>query len=357
MKTNRVKSIELWRLFFAVLVLIWHTRYLPWFFDEKRILMSAHATDFFLLLSGFLMAKNAEKPLHGTLGEDCWHFILGKIGKFYPMYLLAIVFDLLSRWIATGNTVETGALSFYAWDLLLLRAAGLHGSVMPGTAIGASWYLMAMVLAMAVLYPLLRANRDVFLHVLAPLVSMFLYGWFSQVKGSISFTMAFDHGVSMGLLRAIAGICLGCVCYQLCENMKQSQWKWSRRLRVGMTLLELFAAFVIVYFSITYGAGQTDFICILLAAVILVGEFSGLSLIHTAAQKLRTDWIASFTLALYVCQCTWLELIGNMDLNVTPGVGLVLFIGASAITAVAFVWAIKGIRWFLARTKTRGQTA
>ena len=110
MKTNRVKSIELWRLFFAVLVLIWHTRYLPWFFDEKRILMSAHATDFFLLLSGFLMAKYAEKPLHGTLGEDCWHFILGKIGKFYPMYLLAIVFDLLSRWIATGNTVETGAL-------------------------------------------------------------------------------------------------------------------------------------------------------------------------------------------------------------------------------------------------------
>ena len=358
MKLNRVKSIELWRLFFAVLVLIWHTRYLPWFYGDKGILLSGHAADFFLLLSGFLMAKHAEKPLHGTLGEDSWYFILHKIGRFYPMYLLAIVFSLVSNWIATGNTLTFGALSYYVWDLLLLRPAGLQGSVMTGTAIGASWYLMAMILAMAVLYPMLRTNKDVFLHIVAPLVTVFLYGWFSQIYGCITlFTVTFEHGVSTGLLRAIAGVSFGCTCYQISENLKMAKWKRPMLPRIVTTLLEAYAVYVIVLFSVKYKAGPPDFICILLEAVILVGEFSGLSLLNSVAGKLRTGWIEGFTLALYVCQCTWLELIGGMNLNLTPGAGLALYFGVTLLTAVVFVWLIKCLRWLLSRIKTHGQAA
>ena len=217
MKANRVKSIDLWRLLFIFMIVIAHTNYLFWFWpgNGPEMLQAWNCFDFFFLLSGFVMAKQSEKPLKGTLGEDSWSYILKRIKSFYPMYLLAVVFDLLSRWLLTGYTVEPGSLCFYIWDLLLLRATGLRGTFMLDTAVGGAWYLMTVVLAMTVLYPIMRAKKDVFLHVLAPLLAAFLFGWFSQVYGKANYAMQFDNGVCLGLLRAIAGVCFGCVFYTL----------------------------------------------------------------------------------------------------------------------------------------------
>ena len=350
MKRERVNSIEIWRVFFVCMVLIWHTKYLPWSTAENQILRSAHGVDFFLLLSGYLMAKHAERPQEAGLGKDSLQFILHKIGSFYPMYLLAVIFDLLSRWLVAGYTVEPEKLRFYVWDLLLLREAGLHGETLTTTAIGSSWYLMAMVLAMALLYPMLRANKDVFLRILAPLITVFLYGWFSQVKGMLYFTLKFEHGVSLGLLRAVAGICLGCVCYQLAANLRRTGWNRNRLIRAAATLAELAAVYSVVHCSIRYKAGPLDFVCVLLEALLLISEFGGFSLLSDLAEKVKLGWVGSFTLALYISHFTWIYILIRRKPDWSREEGLAVFFAAAILTAIGFVWLQKGIRRMLTRT-------
>ena len=351
MKTERVKSIEIWRIFFVCMVVVWHTRYLFWIPEEERILRSGHAVDFFLLLSGFLMAKHSEKPMTGKLGKDSLNFLLHKVKGFYSIYLLAIVFALIGRWLFTGYTVEPEDLRFYIWDLLLLRETGLHGNSLVLTAVGASWYLMAMMLAMAVLYPLLRKNRDVFLHIIAPLLTVFLYGWFCQTKGKIYFTMAFDHGVSLGILRAVAGISFGCVCYLICEKIKPLAWSRRRPVRIAATLTVLFIAFAIILCSVRHKAGYSDFLCILLEALLLISEFCGLSLLNDVIRKWRVGWIGSFSLSLYLSHFTWIAILNDLEPAWPKGIGLLTYFATSIVTAIGFVWIRKGIGWVLTFTR------
>ena len=353
MKQERLKSIEFLRGFFVLMVMVWHTRYLPWFSGDDDILKSDHAVEFFFLLSGLLMGMHTEKPMHGNLSRDCRHFIWHKIKSFYPMYLLAVVFDLLTRGLLGDHSVKCEELGYYIWDLLLLREAGFHGSFMTSTAIGSSWYLMAMTLAMAVLYPFLRANKDAFLHILAPLLVLSLYGWFSQTKGMLYFTLAFEHGVSLGLLRAIAGVSLGCLCYQVCVYLRRLEWNRFRLIRIVATLAECLAIYTLVYFSVNYKAGQYDFFCILMGMLLLIAEFGGFGLLNDLLKKTRTAWIGSFTLALYISHFTWIYVLIDLEPAWSREIGVAVFFGAAVLTAIGLMWTLKGIRWLLKQAEMK----
>ena len=309
------------------------------------------------MLSGYLMAKKSEKPLNGTLGEDSWKFIIHKIKGFYPMYLLAVVFNLICRYALTDYAAKADEFRYYVWDLLMLRVAGLHGETMPDTVVGATWYLMAMILAMAVLYPMLRANKDVFLHIIAPLLSVFLYGWFSQLFGKIYWSLDFYRGVCLGLLRAIAGISLGCVIYLVCQRLKAVAFKRIKLIQIIATAVELYIAVFIITTSIQEKNGQIDFICVLLEAVLLVIEFGGFSLINEAVKNWRIGWIGNFTMALFLCHFTWVYVLVDLDPDWPRGGGLTVYFGAAILTAIGFVWIMKGIRRLLAWAKARNNTS
>ena len=361
MKTEKIKSIEIWRIYFAFMVLLMYTSLLPWFRDGHELLKSWHYMDFFFLLSGYLMAKHSEKPLTGGVGRDSCQFLLHKVKRIYPMYLLAIVLNIVARCAFTGFRLKWRTAKYYIWDLLLLRMSGLHGEVPRGTVIGfvigPAWYLMAIVLAMAVLYPLMRKNKDVFLHILAPLVSIFLFGWFSQVYGQLSGPDTYMYGISIRLLRAIAGICLGCVIYLLCQRLRSLSFKRVRLIRVMATAVELLAVVLIFAASVRHRVGQTDFLCVLLEAVPLIIEFSGLGMINDIVKNWRLDWVRDFTLALNVSFYTWISLLVAWNPEWSREAGLLVFFSAAILTAIGFIWAMKGIRRLQARVKAHKRPA
>ena len=335
------------------MVVIHHSGILPWFSGGNELFKSWYSVNFFFMLSGYLMAKRSEKPLEGTMGEDSWKFIFHKIKGFYPMFLLAVVLNMVLRCSITDYEKYSEMFKFFVWDLLLVRAAGVTGGV--GASIAPTWYLMAMITAMAILYPLMRKNKDVFLRILAPLLTVFLFGWFSQIFGKVYYAMTFEHGVCLGLLRAIAGISLGCVIYLLCQRLKTVDFKHIRLVRITATVIELLIAVFIVVTSIQEKNGQIDFICILLEAVLLLIEFGGFSLINDAVKNWRIGWIGNFTMALFLCHYTWVYILIDLEPDWPGGVALAVYFGAAILHAVALVWIMKGIRRLIAWAKTHGE--
>lgn len=344
---KKIQSVDILRLFFSFMVVLWHSRYLNKC-SEHQLLLSDHAVEFFFLLSGYLMARHTEKPLQGTLGRDTWAFLKRKIGSFYLVFLIAFVMNVIIRIIINKITISRLSFSFFLWDLLLLRETGLQGPFNTGTTIGSSWYLMAMILAMAILYPLLRKKTDFFLHVIAPLASILIYGWFSETHGNLYYTLQFENGISLGTLRAIADISMGCFCYTLCSKLKDRKIQESVPVKTLITICELCCLCAVVYFSRCYSAGQTDFLCVVFIMIILVGEFGELSFLNRFCLLVKTGWIREFSLSLFISHFICITVVNYINLPLSRNKTLLLYFGLAVIQAVCIVWIKKGIVYICA---------
>lgn len=349
--SGRNPMMEIWRLVFAVVVALRHTQYLPWCTEQTRLFRSG-TVDFFFLLSGFLMAQSiwkcADRPCP-LLGTESASFLLKKVKGIYPAYLVALLMDVVLRLLLTG---PQKGYEYYIWDILFLRAAGLRGGS-GDAALGGAWYLHAMFVALAILYPLARKYFDVFRHVLAPLLTIFIYGWFCNVHGNIYFTLSFSNGFCLGLLRAIAGLCLGVVCHAVCQQLQKREWSACRTVRGAVTAAELLGFGGAIWIARHCDYSRTDFLGIFLLAVGVTACFSGYSVLMSPAGKIPTAWIGKYSLALYLSHYVWIRVLSDWKLPVPFGTQVAIFLVLSAASTFVCVQTVElGARIVRSRKKS-----
>ena len=124
---SKTKSVELWRLLFALSIVLNHSRHLPWWRAEQDFLCVSLAVEFFFVLSGFLMAESVRKMPRdcASVGEDTWRFLWRKLKGIYPVFLFAVAFDLLSAFALRRGVITGVSYSAYLWDMLFLSCVGL----------------------------------------------------------------------------------------------------------------------------------------------------------------------------------------------------------------------------------------
>lgn len=142
--------------------------------------------EFFFIVSSYLMVASAyrAKPVSiDRLGSDTSRFLLRKVGTIMPYYIFAWVVSFLMY--HAPDKFQFGILKknfiYSFWATFFVNMTGLNGVEI----IGAIWYLSAMLLMMAVLWPLLRVNKVFFVRTVAPLLMLFLYGYVFKVTGGI----------------------------------------------------------------------------------------------------------------------------------------------------------------------------
>ena len=207
MRKQHNVTIDFLRFLFSVIVVLHHSRYVLGD-DNCYFLGGSLAVEFFFFVSGYLLLAGADKAGRknsaGTtgiggetngigaettgiggeangIGAETLHFILHKIRSFLPEFLIAwwIGFVLIGVVRQYGVLDYLKAFGNDFWELTLVKMSGLftHGID------GAMWYLSAMLLGMAILYPLLRTKRDLMTHLVCPLIALFLYGYLCQAEG------------------------------------------------------------------------------------------------------------------------------------------------------------------------------
>lgn len=338
----RIRSIELWRLVFAWSIVLCHSMYLPTNKNAINLHVNSLGVEFFFILSGFLMARSVynKKEECTSLGRETVGFLAKKIRPIYTIFLISAAFELCARLFLRSAPI-TG-LIWNIWDLLFLRAFGFGWR--QELLVGASWFLFALFPAMCILYPLLRKYTDMFLYVIAPLVTFFILGWFSKTYGHINFALHVTENkiFCLGLLRAISEVSAGCVAYLIYISLASIQ----EESRALFTILETASFVSVILFAVFGTRSQTDFLCILLICIGIIAAFSGKSYTNAMLNKFNDNFISAiskYSVCLYLNHYVWLRTLQDWKLNIPFWQEISIYIMMSALTSLACLILIKHV--------------
>ena len=237
------------------------------------------------------------------IGSETLHFILHKIRSFLPEFLIAwwIGFVLIGVVRQYGIYDYLKAFGNDFWELTLVKMSGLftHGID------GAMWYLSAMLLGMAILYPLLRTKRDLMTHLVCPLLALFLYGYLCQAEGHPRDPAVWLGLCYKGLVRAVAGLCTGVVICMAVRRLKRFSpsglTKTGNALAIGAQLLCLLLT---IRYMAEQEPSEYDYFYMFLLMLLVLISFSGFGLESVLGNSQRLHLLSAFlgkySLSLYL---------------------------------------------------------
>lgn len=237
------------------------------------------------------------------IGSETLHFILHKIRSFLPEFLIAwwIGFVLIGVVRQYGVLDYLKAFGNDFWELTLVKMSGLftHGID------GAMWYLSAMLLGMAILYPLLRTKRDLMTHLVCPLLALFLYGYLCQAEGHPRDPIVWLGLCYKGLVRAVAGLCTGVVICMAVRRLKRFSpsglTKTGNALAIGAQLLCLLLT---IRYMAEQEPSEYDYFYMFLLMLLVLLSFAGFGLESVLGNSQRFHLLSAFlgkySLSLYL---------------------------------------------------------
>lgn len=307
---QRNGEIEILRLFFTLSVLLFHSQYVSNGDAYPLFHGGWLGVEFFFLVSGYLMAayESQRCSLGETrqIGSDTMRYILRKAKTLYPYLAFALVVNFFG-WQICKDSVFISPLS--SGDLKYFLS-GVLNFIFPYSLgfrdyyyLGYSWYLSAMIWGMLLLFPLLRRNRDMFYCVFAPLfvgLGLGYYSWHYDVLGNINLD---NYIFSAGLIRGVAEMSMGCLCYKFSEKL---QGVLTKTGRFFLTLFEILCCAVVAYRVILYkNNGVLNYIIFFLIAIIVTVAFSGQGLLTFQIKGAWSNFSGQFCLALYLNSNCW----------------------------------------------------
>lgn len=345
-RKQRNGKIDFLKFLFAVIVLIHHTRYVVG--DKNSLFLGgSFAVEFYFLVSGYLMMASIKKLGERTksLGAETGAFLLKKYKSFCPEIILAYIAAFIVTMLAQ-KTKFINLLSTSFTEVLLLDMAGLRVKAING----AIWYLSSMLISMAILFPLLRKYGDTALHIIIPVGSVLLLGWFCGNGKTPRNPTEWIGWTYRGNLRALAELGIGITLYPIVEKMKQL--KFTVFGRILLTLVEYACYAQIIHYMFAKNASRMDYFYLLIYAIALVISFSQKG-IDTPVFNGRFSWLGKFSFSLYLCHHFYATRLGVLFPNLSQKRLLALYYGVSAATALVVMLLSDLIRKYGSKLKLK----
>lgn len=304
---GRNAVIDILRLVFALLIVAYHGRLLFSNTSFQGIFYGCWiGVEFFFVVSGYLMVASAVKSKKKTdllenpqsLGSETLQFLWRKFKKLIPYVIIGITLGILCLAVA-DNYSFTKTLEVFVYSIpqyLLIFESGIYvSSLRPDAPV---WYLSALLIAMLIIYPILRRNIGLFTKVIAPILFLTSIGYLYATYGTLCLSTKWDVICAAGLIRAIGEISLGCFCYAAVEKLSSINFGL-----LGKTLLTSLAVggYLVVIFKAVENIDKFSCIALLLLSVSVTITFSKKGLITPLFEKINLSGLATFTMVLYLC--------------------------------------------------------
>ncbi|MDD2413619.1 MAG: acyltransferase family protein [Eubacteriaceae bacterium] len=306
---QRTTSIELMRFIAAIGVMTIHFGSIYLGGDRLYAPFAYVFVEFFLILAGFFMMRHIdtrEEPL------PVFDYIGHKIKGFYAIFIVAFAAQFILFVMTNGVTGVGGylhALFHFKWEALLLQCSGSikDPAFNIDYLMGQDWYLSAMVLALVFIYPLARNYRKFYTSFLAPVTAILFYALIVQHYGTLDVGSEYLGVISMSIIRGMAGVSLGSLCYLGFEKMKQ--WQPEAGVLRGLSCLEIFCwiAALFLLSPFPYTTDEDVLIYVLLFSVVMILGFWNRTLLagwlNSHGRRLLT-WMGKLSLYLYLFHWT-----------------------------------------------------
>lgn len=186
------------------------------------------------------------------------------------------------------------------WPYLMAEMAGLDSI---GYRLEGAWYLSAMLMVMAILFPLLLHNFVLFSRVVCPLIAVFSYGFIFQRSQNLSVVRDWIGTAYIGVVRAAAGISLGVVAFCLAQELQKKDLTSLGKAFLSAMEIALYGASLICMNRIANT--PLDFSVALLLTVAVAITLSQVTCLSRAYDAPRSaKWMAKYSLCLYLVHPT-----------------------------------------------------
>lgn len=297
-------EVDFWKLFFAIQIFLFHGNKFD-FVPEVALFDKGYlAVEFFFMVSGFFMAAKIRSQHSLADGFKTPAYLKHKVAGFYPQFIAAFFIAFVLRQFlllpSAAGTVKNAFLGLN--EVLLLQMGGISPYRIYN---GATWYISAMLIALAVLYPVARRWKDYFFTVGAPLLALVCYAVISHESKNLNVGDDWWHFIYLGTIRAFAGISLGVFCNELCEKIKKQGLKITRLGNVFFMIAELLLLAAIIcildFPSQLHINNHFDYVAVLLFLLFLIIVFSELTGIGQRVKRpQRYKKMAALSLLLYL---------------------------------------------------------
>ncbi len=338
------------RFLFSIMILIHHSFLIT---DGKfRYAPSGYiGVEFFFMVTGYYMMVYIERRWREQqteiidTGGETRNFVLKKMMKIWPYLIVSVVVSIVVCFIVLKEDILHGIVYAYS-ELLMLQMAGFWGSY----PTGAAWYLSALILALLFLFPVAMKFRSMFLNVIAPLMAVMILGYLTLTYGSVGSDPGFWNGYyGKGLIRAVAEISLGAVCFGVSSYI--SRWKSDIVSKVLFGIAEVFCYTGVAYIAYKYQPGKTDILAILLL-------FAGIA-ITTSRQSIWYEYfnfkifgvLGTLSMAVFLNNYYWSKCMRTIFPAASVTQLMVYYVVISLVTALAVHVVVVVLRFGIHRVR------
>lgn len=211
MKFEKNYAIEWYRYFFSFFICTLHFK--EYFGNPYPFGGSYLAVEFFLILSGFLLMRTIDRTLPDVenVEQSTWKFALERFWRLWPQYIISwLILAAYCVFFRHSVTIKNLVIDYPA-DAFMLQMLGIGPRLN-----SAMWYVSALFLVSITIFYLACKNRRRFVYIIAPICVALLYSYFYQTKGMLA-GIGWTNSLIVrdGFWRGLAGICLGCIVYEL----------------------------------------------------------------------------------------------------------------------------------------------
>lgn len=300
MSRKRNGMLDFMKFVFAVIVVLLHSRNIA-NTGEKTLFGAGYlGVEFFFIVSGLFMAASTLKLGKESLGKDTFDFMKRKICGLMPHVYVAWIIAFAAEHIGKFQIkIIFKDLARSLWELCMVTETGLKGY----KANAVSWYLSAMLLAMLLIYPLMKKYKDTFFYIMSPLGFLFIMGItcheFTKLGGPHAW---FGLGYK-AMARAIMGILFGCICFK--AGYALSKQKLTKLGRIGISVIEICLYFFsILYMYISDGSKYDWFIVVFLGIAITL-SYSQAGIVTDYMTHKCFSWLRTYSFSLYLGHGFW----------------------------------------------------
>lgn len=308
MKAKRVGEIDILRFVFSVIVMLWHGEYVIGSLKGVPFPGGAFAVEFFFLVSGYLMMASIEKvSLNNesldlrTIGRETRGFLFKKIASFYPEFLISLVIGGIVLSISNHWSLLESAklLRASAPEIFLFERFGFTTTRLNPPA----WYLSTMVICMAILYPLIRARKNLMAELILPLLSLFILGILCKFTNNLRGPSDWVFFTYKGNLRGLAEIGLGAVLYPIAKSF--ANIKLNQIGKTAVTLVKWGCYLFCIRYMSKSSWDSRDFVYLLVFALGVMLSFSGQGIEPSWFNGKASAFLGKVSLAVYLGHYYW----------------------------------------------------
>ena len=338
--SERVGSVDVLKFLLAIVIALLHCG--NTFGDASAPFpMGGIAVELFFVISGCLMCMSAQRQSpfsRRRIGAETIRFLAKKIRDLLVPYCVMLIIYLVCRWITDGAAMLahdgwSGVLSEFLICLPNLLFLSMSGILSDTKLIHITWYISAMLIAMLVIYPLLRRFGSAYRLIAAPAVSILLMGYmYHAAEGIYKGIYVYKSFMMQGLMRAFITIHLGCVAYEISRKLKKEALTvLSRTLLTAAVILLC----LLTYFVMQFGNEEVCYTLTLLSPMLIGILFSGQILGNACFNHKVCYYLGKASMYLYLYHVCVQRILLTAEISVTyVQAALIMIAGSFAMFVV-----------------------